>query len=197
MEPAAAPRRPQPPGDSPGTADKPGTPRPVSKDDFAAIGARVRPAVRGRGHQQRRRSAPASSVASSWSASTPGPVTPRHRRQPRPCRRRQGLDLRQQVRLDVEFKLLEDPQAKLAAFIKGDIDIMWDTVDSWSREASALAEQGKGKAILQAGLVARWRRHRLAAGIKSIEDLKGQKIATTRFTPSHWLLLCTCCRSRV
>ena len=26
-------------------------------------------------------------------------------------------------------------------------------------------------------------------GIKSIEDLKGKKIATTRFTPSHWLLL--------
>ena len=40
--------------------------------------------------------------------------------------------------LEVEFKLLEDPQTKLAAFIKGDIDIMWDTVDSWAREASAL-----------------------------------------------------------
>ena len=92
--------------------------------------------------------------------------------------------------LDVEFKLLEDPQAKLAAFIKGDIDIMWDTVDSWSREASALAEQGKsGKAILQQdwsrggdGIVS-------LQSIKSIEDLKGKKIATTRFTPSHWLLL--------
>jgi NitT/TauT family transport system substrate-binding protein len=92
--------------------------------------------------------------------------------------------------LDVEFKLLEDPQAKLAAFIKGDIDIMWDTVDSWAREASALAEQGKsGKAILQQdwsrggdGIVS-------LQSIKSIEDLKGKKIATTRFTPSHWLLL--------
>ena len=92
--------------------------------------------------------------------------------------------------LEVEFKLLEDPQAKLAAFIKGDIDIMWDTVDSWSREASALAEQGKsGKAILQQdwsrggdGIVS-------LQSIKSIEDLKGKKIATTRFTPSHWLLL--------
>ena len=92
--------------------------------------------------------------------------------------------------LDVEFKLLEDPQAKLAAFIKGDIDIMWDTVDSWSREASALAEQGKGgKAILQQdwsrggdGIVS-------LQTIKSVEDLKGKKIATTRYTPSHWLLL--------
>jgi outer membrane protein OmpA-like peptidoglycan-associated protein/ABC-type amino acid transport substrate-binding protein len=92
--------------------------------------------------------------------------------------------------LDVEFKLLEDPQVKLAAFVKGDIDIMWDTVDSWAREASALAEQGKtGKAIIQEdwsrggdGIVS-------LATIKSIEDLKGKKIATTRFTPSHWLLL--------
>ena len=92
--------------------------------------------------------------------------------------------------LDVEFTLLEDPQTKLAAFLKGDIDIMWDTVDSWAREASALAENGKGgKAIIQQdwsrggdGIVA-------LTGIKSIEDLKGKKIATTRFTPSHWLLL--------
>lgn len=92
--------------------------------------------------------------------------------------------------LDVEFKLLEDSQAKLAAFIKGDIDLMWDTVDSWAREASALAEQGKSaKAIVQQdwsrggdGIVS-------LQTIKSIEDLKGKKIATTRFTPSHWLLL--------
>ena len=92
--------------------------------------------------------------------------------------------------IDVEFKLLEDPQAKLAAFIKGDIDIMWDTVDSWAREASALAEQGKsGKAFLQEdwsrggdGIVS-------LSSIKSVEDLKGKKIATTRYTPSHWLLL--------
>lgn len=92
--------------------------------------------------------------------------------------------------LDVEFKLLEDPQAKLAAFIKGDIDIMWDTADSWAREASAMAEQGKSaKAILQQdwsrggdGIVS-------LATIKSVEDLRGKKIATTRYTPSHWLLL--------
>src|SRR5690348_3529057 len=33
--------------------------------------------------------------------------------------------------LDVQFVLIEDPTAKLNAFIKGDIDVMWDTVDSW------------------------------------------------------------------
>ncbi|MDQ3262657.1 MAG: phosphate ABC transporter substrate-binding/OmpA family protein [Myxococcota bacterium] len=92
--------------------------------------------------------------------------------------------------LDVEFVLLEDPTAKFNAFIAGDIDIMWDTVDSYANEASRLAEQGlSAKAILQEdwsrggdGIVS-------LTSIKSIEDLKGKKIATTKFTPSHWLLL--------
>ena len=92
--------------------------------------------------------------------------------------------------LDVEFVLLEDPSAKLAAFIKGDIDIMWDTVDSYAREASELKERGfKARAIIQEdwsrggdGIVS-------LKSIKSVEDLKGKRIATTKFTPSHWLLL--------
>jgi NitT/TauT family transport system substrate-binding protein len=92
--------------------------------------------------------------------------------------------------LDVKFVLLEDPSAKLAAFIKGDIDVMWDTVDSYAREASVLAEQKiSAKSVIQEdwsrggdGIVA-------LKTIKSVEDLKGKKIATTKFTPSHWLLL--------
>jgi ABC-type nitrate/sulfonate/bicarbonate transport system substrate-binding protein len=86
--------------------------------------------------------------------------------------------------------LIEDPAAKLSAFIKGDIDIMWDTVDSWAREASSLAEQNiAAKAIIQQdwsrggdGIVS-------VKSINSVEDLKGKTIATTRYTPSHWLLL--------
>src|SRR5450631_2839454 len=51
--------------------------------------------------------------------------------------------------LDVKFVLLEDPAAKLAAFRKGDVDIMWNTVDNWAREASILAEQNqKAKSIV-------------------------------------------------
>jgi NitT/TauT family transport system substrate-binding protein len=92
--------------------------------------------------------------------------------------------------LDVEFILIEDPVAKLGAFIKGDVDIMWDTVDSFANEASRLAEQNiKAKSILQEdwsrggdGIVA-------LKSIRSVEDLKGKKIATTKFTPSHFLLL--------
>ncbi len=96
----------------------------------------------------------------------------------------------QRYGLSVEFKVFEDPAAKLTAFASGQMDIMWDTVDSWAREASTLAEQNiKAKAILQEdwsrggdGIVA-------LKSIKSIEDLKGKRIATTRYTPSHWLLL--------
>lgn len=92
--------------------------------------------------------------------------------------------------LDVEFKLFEDPSQKLAAFISGDIDVMWDTVDSYAREASVLAEKNiKARAIIQEdwsrggdGIVS-------LKTIKSVEDLKGKKIATTQYTPSHWLLL--------
>ncbi len=56
---------------------------------------------------------------------------------------------RKRFGLDVKFVLLEDPAAKLAAFRKGEVDIMWNTVDNWAREASILAEQNqKAKSII-------------------------------------------------
>jgi len=92
--------------------------------------------------------------------------------------------------LEVQFILIEDPVAKLNAFIKGDVDVMWDTVDSFANEASHLAEQNvKAKSIIQQdwsrggdGIVS-------LKTIKSVEDLKGKKVATTKFTPSHFFLL--------
>lgn len=92
--------------------------------------------------------------------------------------------------LDVKFVLLENPSDKFTAFRKGDIDVMWDTVDSWAREASVLAESDqKAKAFLMQdwsrggdGIVS-------LATINSVEDLKGKHIATTQYTPSHFLLL--------
>jgi len=92
--------------------------------------------------------------------------------------------------LDVKFVLLEDPAAKLAAFRNGDVDIMWNTVDNWAREASILAEQNqKAKSVIMQdwsrggdGIVS-------LSSINAVEDLKGRKIACTQFTPSHFLLL--------
>jgi len=45
--------------------------------------------------------------------------------------------------LDVKFVLIEDPAAKLAALRSGDVDVMWDTVDNWAREASILKENNQ------------------------------------------------------
>src|SRR3954452_4253487 len=92
--------------------------------------------------------------------------------------------------LAVKFVLIEDPAAKLAAFRKGDVDIMWNTVDNWAREASILAENNqKAKSIVMQdwsrggdGIVS-------LASINSVEQLKGHKVACTQFTPSHFLLL--------
>ncbi len=97
---------------------------------------------------------------------------------------------KQRYNLNVKFVLLEDPAAKLAAFRKGDVDIMWNTVDNWAREASILAEQNaKAKSVIMQdwsrggdGIVS-------LSTIKSVEDLKGHKISCTQFTPSHFLLL--------
>jgi ABC-type nitrate/sulfonate/bicarbonate transport system substrate-binding protein len=92
--------------------------------------------------------------------------------------------------MDVKFVLLEDPSSKLAAFRSGQVDIMWNTVDNWAREASILAEQNQNaKSIIMQD----WSRGgdgiASLASIKSVEDLKGHKIACTQFTPSHFLLL--------
>jgi NitT/TauT family transport system substrate-binding protein len=92
--------------------------------------------------------------------------------------------------IKVAFKLVESPSDKLSAFTAGSVDVMWDTADSWAREAGILQEKGQAsRAILQQdwsrggdGIVS-------LKSIQSVEDLKGKRIATTQFTPSHWLLL--------
>jgi outer membrane protein OmpA-like peptidoglycan-associated protein len=119
-----------------------------------------------------------------WAGHAPG-IVYNHGMEPNP----QSL-YKQKYGLDVKFVLLEDPAAKLAAFRNGDVDIMWDTVDNWAREASILSEQNqKAKSVIMQdwsrggdGIVS-------LASIQSVEDLAGKRIACTQFTPSHFLLL--------
>ncbi|HEX3186668.1 MAG TPA: phosphate ABC transporter substrate-binding/OmpA family protein [Pyrinomonadaceae bacterium] len=101
-----------------------------------------------------------------------------------------GSQYKTKYGMDVKFVLLEDPAGKLAAFKTGQVDIMWNTIDNWAREASLLASDNQqAKSIIMQdwsrggdGIVS-------LSSIKSIEDLKGKKIACTQFTPSHFLLL--------
>jgi NitT/TauT family transport system substrate-binding protein len=90
--------------------------------------------------------------------------------------------------LEVEFVLVPDDDVLKKQFAKGDIDIKWTTVDSWASELPAIHESFKAKAFLQVD----WSRGGDAIvateQIRSIEDLKGKKIALTMFTPSQWLL---------
>jgi NitT/TauT family transport system substrate-binding protein len=174
-----------------GTGKKPDTE--VTKDDFAALNNGISDAPREGGVKVQGGATPGTQMLNrplkvginTWAGHAPGIVA------------NGGMKpgsasslYKKKYGLDVEFVLLEDPSAKLAAFIKGDIDIMWDTVDSFAREASELKEKGlKARSIIQEdwsrggdGIVS-------LKTIKSVEDLKGKRIASTKFTPSHWLLL--------
>ncbi len=166
----------------------------VDKNDFQGLENAPPDPERGRGSEG---VAPASNLSgggklgrplvvaiNTWAGHSPGIVF-NNGMEPNP-----GSGYTKKYGMEVKFVLLEDPAAKLAAFRKGDVDIMWDTVDNWAREASILAEQNqKAKSIVMQdwsrggdGIVS-------LASIKSIEDLKGHKVSCTQFTPSHFLLL--------
>src|SRR3954447_23874967 len=166
----------------------------VSKDDFNALGNAPADPERNKGSEGvtpvanlgngGKLGRPLVVAINTWAGHSPGIVL-NNGMDPNP-----GSNYTKKYGMDVKFVLLEDPASKLAAFRKGDIDIMWDTVDNWAREASILAEQNqKAKSIVMQdwsrggdGIVS-------LASIKSIEDLKGKKVACTQFTPSHFLLL--------
>jgi NitT/TauT family transport system substrate-binding protein len=174
---------------------KPGDPpkNDVTKDDFAAVNSGITDAPREGGLTVQAGAAlgtqglnrPLKVGINTWAGHAPGIVANGGMKPGSP-----SSLYKKKYGLDVEFILLEDPSAKLAAFIKGDIDIMWDTVDSFAREASELKEKGlKARAIIQEdwsrggdGIVS-------LKTIKSVEDLKGKRVASTKYTPSHWLLL--------
>jgi len=95
-------------------------------------------------------------------------------------------------KLKVEFTLQEDIDVRNKLFAKGGqdgLDIVWSTVDFWANELPGLRDTINARAIMQVD----WSQGGDAIvaadpNIKSIEDLRGKKIALAQFTPSHWLL---------
>jgi outer membrane protein OmpA-like peptidoglycan-associated protein len=166
----------------------------VGKGDFDALKGAPPDPERGKGSEgvspasnsvgSGRLDRPLVVAINTWAGHSPG-IVYNHGMEPNP-----GSSYKKKYGLDVKFVLFEDPATKLAALRSGNVDVMWDTVDNWAREASILAEQNqKAKSIIMQdwsrggdGIVS-------LASIKSIEELKGHKIACTQFTPSHFLLL--------
>lgn len=88
----------------------------------------------------------------------------------------------------VDFKVLDDFTASREAFKRGDVDLLWATIDAFPTEAAQLAQYSP-QVVFQAD----WSRGGDAIvvrrGINNVAQLKGKKIAVAELTPSHSFLL--------
>ena len=96
---------------------------------------------------------------------------------------------RTKYHLPVEFVLLEDADSRAKAFARGDVDIVWTTVDLSASELPAfVAARTPAKIIIQVD----WSRGGDAIvadkSIRRPEDLEGRRIALVPMGPSRWLL---------
>ena len=88
----------------------------------------------------------------------------------------------------VDFKVLDDFAVSRDAFRRGDIDLLWATIDAFPTEAGELADY-QPQVVFQAD----WSRGGDAIvarrGLNSVADLRGKQIAVAELTPSHSFLL--------
>jgi len=88
----------------------------------------------------------------------------------------------------VEYKVLDDVDASLAAWKNGDIDLHWYTIDAFPTIVNGLKDFDP-VVLWQAD----WSRGGDAVvvrrGINNVADLRGKKIAVAELTPSHSFLL--------
>ncbi|MEO0338974.1 MAG: phosphate ABC transporter substrate-binding/OmpA family protein [Bacteroidota bacterium] len=88
----------------------------------------------------------------------------------------------------VDFQVINDPEASLAAWKKGDLDLHWFTLDAFPTIYESIKDFDP-VILFQAD----WSRGGDAIvvkrGINSVADLKGKKIAVAERTPSHTFLL--------
>ncbi|MEM6378781.1 MAG: phosphate ABC transporter substrate-binding/OmpA family protein [Bacteroidota bacterium] len=88
----------------------------------------------------------------------------------------------------VDFQVINDPEASLAAWKKGDLDLHWFTLDAFPTIYESIRDYDP-VILFQAD----WSRGGDAIvvkrGINSVKDLKGKKVAVAERTPSHSFLL--------
>ena len=92
--------------------------------------------------------------------------------------------------LDVEVRLIRGSKERLRAFEDGEVHVMLLTLDYLANLAPVFKEKGVD---LRSFLLVDWSRGNIGIAAKpaytSIESLKKARIATTRNTPTHYLLL--------
>lgn len=90
--------------------------------------------------------------------------------------------------IKVDFKVINDPEASLAAWKRGDIDLHWYTLDAFPTIYKGIKDYDP-VVVFQAD----WSRGGDAIvarrGINNVADLKGKTVAVTERTPSHSFLL--------
>ncbi|HEY3356378.1 MAG TPA: phosphate ABC transporter substrate-binding/OmpA family protein [Polyangia bacterium] len=100
--------------------------------------------------------------------------------------------------LDVEIKLIKGSKERLKAFDAGEVDVMLLSLDY----LAGLMPEYRAKGVeLRAFMMADWSRGNCGIvakpQFKSIESLKTARIATTKHTPTHYLLLSLLARSNL
>ena len=92
--------------------------------------------------------------------------------------------------LDVEIRLIRGSKERLKAFDDKEVDVMLLTLDYLANLAPLYKQKG---IELRSFLFVDWSRGNIGIAakpqFKSIEDLKTARVATTRNTPTHYLLL--------
>lgn len=92
--------------------------------------------------------------------------------------------------LTVELRLLPDLKARLVAFERREIDLLLTTVDALANLEPSYHDKG---VELRAFLLTAWSRGNLgiaaAPRVRSVEDLRGQRLATMRNGADHFFLL--------
>src|SRR4030088_1977015 len=91
--------------------------------------------------------------------------------------------------LKVSFKIIDDWTEGAAALATNNVDVMLTTTDVWAKDFAQFQEKG---VAAHAAYMVDWSRGADGVigkqGIKSIEDLRGNKIAFAPYTPSHFLI---------
>lgn len=93
----------------------------------------------------------------------------------------------------VELVLIDDPSQALNAFLSGDIQVLWGTLDMFSLRAEQLVKTGDARIAPVIPMQVDWSHGGdgivVRPQIKSINDLAGKRVVLAQYSPSHFYVL--------